>query len=317
VFVELSALRVTQTAVAGNSASGGTGGDVGPIDFPQFGGKGGSSGGAGIFVAAGKISLVNGTFFGNAAKAGSGGGGFTFGFIGSPTRHGVGGDAAGGGLYLSRGSVSLTGITIASNQALAATVEPAPPGSSSGGGIANIGATSLVTNTTLIGDNEQDSGSASNGDDVSGPITSSFSLISQTMGAAITDNGGNLFNVNPGLDPGGLKFNGGPTKTVALESGSPAIDAVLAAHCTDLASPPHPLTTDQRGMPRPDFGELVCDIGAYESQETFAGQPGSENCQGVSVSTLAQHYGSINAAASALHFPNVAALQASIRAFCG
>jgi hypothetical protein len=83
-----------------------------------------------------------------------------------------------------------------------------------GGGIANASKTSVVANATLIGDNNL-------GEDVSGPIAASYSLISQTAGAAITDDGGNIFNVNPDLDPLGLQFNGGPTKTVALEDGSP------------------------------------------------------------------------------------------------
>jgi hypothetical protein len=91
---------------------------------------------------------------------------------------------------------------------------------------------------------------------------------SNTAGAAINDNGGNLFNVDPVLDPNGLKFNGGPTQTVSLQSGSPAIYAVPLAHCTDLASPPNPLIIDQRGFPRPDSGEANCDIGAYEVQDT-------------------------------------------------
>ena len=76
-----------------------------------------------------------------------------------------------------------------------------PPGSSSGGGIANARATSLLINTTLIGDNTQDSGNASNGADVSGAITASFSLIGQSAGATITGNGHNLLDVNPELDP--------------------------------------------------------------------------------------------------------------------
>src|SRR4029077_1122242 len=42
---------------------------------------------------------------------------------------------------------------------------------------------------------------------------------------------------------------GGPTKTVGLLPGSPAIDAGDPAGCTDFAS--MPLTTDQRGSARP------------------------------------------------------------------
>jgi hypothetical protein len=143
-----------------------------------------------------------------------------------------------------------------------------PPGPSSGGGIANASVTSLVSKITLIGDNTQDSGNANNGDDVSGPITASYSLVGQTAGATITDDGGNLFDIDPLLDPAGLKFNGGPTQTIALQPDSPAIDAIPLAHCKDLASPPNPLIIDQRGFPRPDIGEANCDIGAFEVQDT-------------------------------------------------
>ena len=59
------------------------------------------------------------------------------------------------------------------------------------------------------------------------------------------------------LDPGlvALADNGGPTKTMALLSGSPAIDQVIvnAATCSG---------TDQRGVARP-LG-VRCDIGAFE-----------------------------------------------------
>ena len=57
------------------------------------------------------------------------------------------------------------------------------------------------------------------------------------------------------LDPllGPLADNGGPTPTMALLPGSPAIDAG-----DDSACPP----TDQRGVARPQG--LACDIGAFE-----------------------------------------------------
>jgi hypothetical protein len=64
-------------------------------------------------------------------------------------------------------------------------------------------------------------------------------------------------NAHPTL--GALASNGGPTQTEALQPGSVAIDAVPKAAC--------PTTTDQRGFPRPDHGESVCDIGAYEFQD--------------------------------------------------
>jgi YVTN family beta-propeller protein len=49
----------------------------------------------------------------------------------------------------------------------------------------------------------------------------------------------------------------------------------------------------------------------------FAGTPGKPNCHGKSVSALAQQYGGLNAAAIALGFSSVAALQNAIMAFCG
>jgi hypothetical protein len=57
------------------------------------------------------------------------------------------------------------------------------------------------------------------------------------------------------LDPkiGQLKFNGGPTPTIALLTGSPAIDQI-----DPNFSPP----TDQRGFPRPFHTKS--DIGAFE-----------------------------------------------------
>jgi hypothetical protein len=128
---------------------------------------------------------------------------------------------------------------------------------------------------------------------------------------------GSRNSTNPGLSSDGLVNNGGPTQTIALAPGSPAIDAIPVADCTDQSSPPKPITTDQRGMPRPDFQELVCDIGAYEAQETFAGQPRKANCHGKSVSALSNQSGSIDAAASALGFASVKPLQNAIRTYCG
>ena len=58
--------------------------------------------------------------------------------------------------------------------------------------------------------------------------------------------------MNPQLDSAGLKDNGGPTQTIALQVGSPAIDAIPFALCTDQATPPRRLKNDQRGFPRPD-----------------------------------------------------------------
>jgi predicted outer membrane repeat protein len=64
----------------------------------------------------------------------------------------------------------------------------------------------------------------------------------------------------PSVDPklGTLADNGGPTETIALLEGSPAIDAGNAAVCA--ADPVN--NKDQRGVTRPQGA--ACDIGAFE-----------------------------------------------------
>ena len=48
----------------------------------------------------------------------------------------------------------------------------------------------------------------------------------------------------------------------------------------------------------------------------FAGKPRSPNCHGKSVSALARQFGGLDAAAAALGFPSVPALQNAIGEFC-
>jgi hypothetical protein len=279
LFVRNGTLSLSKTIISGNSAIGG-GGASGTIGF---GGYGGPAQGAGAFVGNGHIRLDNSTLFANTAKGGLGGGAFSQ--SNGTTHYTTGGDAAGGGLYLSSGTVSLAGDTVASNQALTG-FEHTPVGESYGGGIANAGAISLLTNTTLIANNFMDSGNANNGADVFGAITASYSLFGQTTGATITNNGGNVFDKDPLLDPGGLRRNGGPTRTVALQIGSPAIDKGNNAVCA-AAEPTGLGGVDQRGYSRFPHGDNLCDIGAFEFYnllvhpkfEYFAPQPVGQGSQ--------------------------------------
>src|SRR5205807_4514471 len=76
-------------------------------------------------------------------------------------------------------------------------------------------------------------------------------------------NSGDRDNTNPVL--GTLGYYGGPTPTIPLLTGSPAIDSGNPSGCTDGFG--HLLKTDQRGKPRPDTEDAGgCDMGAYESQ---------------------------------------------------
>jgi len=88
--------------------------------------------------------------------------------------------------------------------------------------------------------------------------------------------GNDLFNAIPGLE-GGAVDNGGPTHTVALLPGSPAIGS---GDCTEYTSSSTgyqytPVTTDQRGVAR----GTPCDTGAVEGTAaavvaTYQVQPG-------------------------------------------
>jgi hypothetical protein len=213
-----------------------------------------------------------------------------------------------------------------------------PGGMNPGGGIFDTGGTVTVTNSTFSNNNGPGNVTVIAGGTASlkGTILINVPSIefpatapdcTQADAPPISDLGynianddscgftstGSLNNTDPMLDPAGLANNGGPTQTIALLSGSPAIDTIPLDFCTGQDG--NPLTTDQRGFPRPDAAENVCDIGAYEFQD-FAGEPDTRNCHGVSVFALAHQFGSIKAAASALRFPSVKALQAAITAFC-
>ena len=59
---------------------------------------------------------------------------------------------------------------------------------------------------------------------------------------------------DPKLGP--LASNGGPTQSQLPLAGSPLLDAIPAAAC------PSDVTTDQRGVARPQAG--FCDIGSVE-----------------------------------------------------
>ena len=73
---------------------------------------------------------------------------------------------------------------------------------------------------------------------------------------------GNIVGVDPLLGP--LADNGGPTQTMALLAGSPAIDKGDNTLVPIDPSTGLPVTTDQRGFTRVVNGSV--DIGAFEDQ---------------------------------------------------
>jgi hypothetical protein len=143
------------------------------------------------------------------------------------------GDAYGGGVYVAGGTVSIDHSTIAGNYAIGGY----------GGGIYNgAGPGAVQISNSILTDHY-------------GTVTSlGHNLIWGTFGGtgyAASD----LLNVDPQLGP--LQNNGGPTHTMALLAGSPAIDAG-----DNTGAPAY----DQRGAGFPRiFGDTI-DIGAFEAQ---------------------------------------------------
>ena len=186
------------------------------------GGGDGSGYGGAIFNLDGIVNLINATLAGDSVTAGT---------VGS------GGTANGGELYnlaygkTSTGSAGNATATIL-NSILANSV-----GAATG---------DLVNNT----DPSHASGRAL--------VTANYSLIRNGGAANITSGAHNIFNQNPNLSI--LANYGGPTQTMGLRLGSPAIDAGF-----DTTQAPYNLTTDQRGPGFPRKVGPQVDIGAFES----------------------------------------------------
>ncbi len=112
-----------------------------------------------------------------------------------------------------------------------------------GNGTTALRATILALNT----------GPASGGPNCSGPVASQGNnLLGTTSGCSFTRKTNDKLDTNPKL--GSLADNGGPTLTLALLAGSPALDVIAPAVCG--------AATDQRGVHRPQGPR--CDIGSFE-----------------------------------------------------
>ena len=191
-------------------------------------------------------SLTDCTISGNSTGGGGGGLGTSSGTL-TLTNCTVSGNSAygGGGGVADFGVVSLTNCTVSGNYAYG-----------NGGGLENYG-TATLGNTIVAGNTAN-----TNGPDVYGAVTSlGHNLIGETgdgsSGWVGSDLTGTIATpLQPLLAP--LDSYGGPTETMALLPGSPAIDA------GSNALVPGGVTTDQRGYARIVHGTV--DIGAFEVQ---------------------------------------------------
>lgn len=186
--------------------------------------------GGGISSSGGAVTITNSTITDNSATGSNGGG--------------ISGSTG--------GTVRINNSTISQNTATEVCAFGHCYGGSGGGIWSAVSTTlqnSIVANSPSGGD--CNSGTTSNGYNLSSDNTCNF-------------NGpGDMNNLNPML--GTLGNYGGPTQTIPLLAGSPAIDAGNPSGCTDGQG--HLLKTDQRGKPRPDPEDTGgCDMGAYENQ---------------------------------------------------
>lgn len=234
-------LTVSQSIFSHNSANGGDGGVIRSVygrltlSASTFDSNAANRGGV-IFDSSSAIEVSGSTFDSNTASS------------------------DGGAIYNNIGGVDLSLSTFSGNTA-----------SSDGGAIYNFAGKLAASASTFSGNAASTGGSIDNTAGGTATLTTTIVANSPQGGncsGRITDDGYNLdsgtscwFHLKTDLshtDPllGSLGDHGGPTPTMPLRQGSPAIDWVPVGHCTP---------TDQRGQPRPDNGENVCDIGAYEN----------------------------------------------------
>lgn len=180
-----------------------------------------SSAGGALVLYADEKTITDSTFTGNTAERGA------------------------GIAVMAAGAVTVTGSTIARNKGV------------TGGGLFLVDGSSLTLGATIVAGNTATTASpdcsasavTSAGHNLIGKGDDCTGLTNAVDGDKV---GSAAAPINPRL--GTLAANGGPTKTLALLKGSPAINAAGAAPCATAK--------DQRGVKRPQGGK--CDIGAFE-----------------------------------------------------
>jgi len=279
-------VTVNDSTFINNSPASGIGGGIlsfnnaGTLTVSNSTFTGNSADQGGAIYTTGITTINNSTFTGNSA--GEGGGIQNIGTLTVNDSTFTGNSAViGGGIRnFNDSTLTVRNSTFSSNFA------------NNGGGILNDGAQLTVSNSTFSGNAASFGGGIQN----FGALTVKHSTFSDNSGnpglgggilnndtltlentivansasgencanyGSIVDTGGNLSwpdTTCPGInaDPKllALAGNGGPTGTMALDAGSAAIDAAVDANC---------LTTDQRGMTRPQGPH--CDIGAFELEQ--------------------------------------------------
>ena len=204
-------------------------------------------GGGALLNAAGTMTVTGDTFTGNTGPGGGAIDNDTTLNISNSTFTGNTGGTNGGGAIDNFGTTTITQATFSGNS------------SPYGANILNYTGFTLKMSMSIVA-NGQGGGPNCGG---AQPVTDLGYNIDTGSSCGFTTANHSMSNTQPQLGP--LTSNGGPTQTMALPSGSPAVDAIPASTsgCTG--------STDQRGTTRPQG--TGCDVGAYELVQTGNGTP--------------------------------------------
>jgi hypothetical protein len=256
-IINYGTLTVSNSTLSGNSATSEGGGIENyngtlTVSNSTLSGNSATGNGGGIGNYKGMVTVNNSTLSGNSSTA-DGGGIFNGGTL-TVNNSTLSDDSATG----NGGGISNGGTLTVSNSTLSRNSS-----TGDGGGIVIYHSTYLTLQNSIVSKNT--AGGSGLDIDASGVLTDKGHNL---LGSALNPNApvnstagatgpGDIFSDSPGL--AALADNGGPTKTMALQINSPAIDA------GDNSLVPAVVTTDQRGYARVSGGTV--DIGAYEVQE--------------------------------------------------
>ena len=234
-------LNVTTSLFSGNSAQEGGGvfnQSLATITDSTFSGNNATIyGGGALLNAAGSETVAGDTFVSNKGPGGGAIDNDTSLSISDSTFNGNTAGGNGGGAVENFGQTTITQSTLDANT------------SPYGADILNYRGYTLAISQSIVGDGLQGANC-----DASAPISDGGYNIDSGSSCGFSMSNHSLPNTAPDLDA--LASNGGPTQTMALAPGSPALDAIPPS-VTGCSG-----GTDQRGIARPQGSG--CDVGAYE-----------------------------------------------------
>jgi CSLREA domain-containing protein len=259
-------MTVLQSTIANNSALADRGGGIGNFNkatviLSTISGNRATGSGGGV-ENGGQLTLTHGTLSGNSGE--SGGGIHNVGGLDmtDSTLTGNTGRQTGGGIQNEYSSTALNGRVQLNNVTIAGNLAGEKiPGMPAGAGVANKKPATLKLANSIIAGNRAVGGKAP--DCLGTLLSAGYNLVQSEDGCTLRGaTTGNVVGQDAKIAP--LARNGGPTETMAVLAGSPAIDA---------GNPAKPgggkgacELTDQRGVTRPvnGAGKAICDIGAFE-----------------------------------------------------